>query len=250
MLKNQGKKVVVIVASDPARKAKVETMVTKHVQDVVIYSAQDYLEAIQKVKNVPPLVVFAEYELPKGKGGQLMESIIADEELKQTSMVVLSPLPRQERFLDELVTGRVQFLDDSKFDQDFGPVLSMALAFSTQSSPTDFFLKFIKPNDLLVKEGDKGDQVYILKKGQLRAFQTRQGQKIELGLIEAGEFVGEMAYFNGEPRIASVEAVTDCELIEIPIGTFERVLYQRPAWSRALLQTLSRRLKKIEQSKT
>lgn len=245
MLKNSGKKTIVIATANAARKANIDSWAQKNIQEAVVYSAGDYLEAITKIKNVPPFVVFMDMDLPKGKPGQLAETIIADEALKATAIVIISALPQQERFLDELVTGKVQFLSEDKFESEFGPVISKALAYSGKDNPTDFFLKFIKPKETLIKEGDKGEQVYIVKKGQLTVYQNRNGKRVDIGKIEAGEFVGEMAYFNGEPRMATVEAVTDCELIEIPIGTFERVLYQRPAWSRALLQTLSKRLRKI-----
>ena len=43
-------------------------------------------------------------------------------------------------------------------------------------------------------------------------------------------------------RSANVEALTDCELIEIPIGTLDRLLYRRPSWSKTLMLTLSKRL--------
>jgi CRP/FNR family cyclic AMP-dependent transcriptional regulator len=52
-----------------------------------------------------------------------------------------------------------------------------------------------------------------------------------------------MAYINKEPRSACIEALTDAQLIEVPIGLVDKILYKRPAWSRALLQTLSKRLK-------
>lgn len=244
MLKNQGKKVFTLIAVDAGKRAAIEERIKKHVEDCVIYSAGEYPEGLQKVKNVPPHVVLTEHDLPKGKPGQIVESILADEDLKFTAIIILSPLPQRERYLDELVTGRVQFLEDTKQETDFGPTLSKALNLATQAQPADFRLRFLQPGDVLIKEGDRGGEVYIVKKGTLRAVQNKTGTRVELGNIEAGEFVGEMAYFNGEPRMATVEAVTECELVEIPNGTFEKILFQRPAWSKTLLQTLSKRLKR------
>ena len=42
-----------------------------------------------------------------------------------------------------------------------------------------------------------------------------------------------------------MEAVLDSELIEIPVTSFERILYTRPAWIKKLLETLSKRLKRV-----
>lgn len=49
--------------------------------------------------------------------------------------------------------------------------------------------------------------------------------------------------------IATVQAIGDCELIEIPMGTLDMVLFSKPAWSKALVATLSRRLKRSNQTR-
>jgi hypothetical protein len=54
---------------------------------------------------------------------------------------------------------------------------------------------------------------------------------------------GEMAYINGEPRAANVIAEGPSELIEIPFERLDHVLFQKPMWSKALMRTLSKRLK-------
>jgi CRP-like cAMP-binding protein len=68
-------------------------------------------------------------------------------------------------------------------------------------------------------------------------------KKVILGNVESGEFVGEMAYINNEPRSATIEATSNAQLIEVPIELVDKILYKRPAWSKALMQTLSKRLK-------
>jgi CRP/FNR family cyclic AMP-dependent transcriptional regulator len=45
-----------------------------------------------------------------------------------------------------------------------------------------------------------------------------------------------------------VKALSDCELIEIPIGTLDTVLFSKPAWARALMMTLSKRLKRSNEN--
>jgi CRP-like cAMP-binding protein len=57
-----------------------------------------------------------------------------------------------------------------------------------------------------------------------------------------------MAYINGEPRSANVKATKDCELVEIPIHLLDHVLFMKPAWAKALMKTLSRRIKNANSS--
>jgi CRP/FNR family cyclic AMP-dependent transcriptional regulator len=83
-----------------------------------------------------------------------------------------------------------------------------------------------------------------LVKGQLRVVKRIEGgEPILLGMVQPGEFVGEMSYINGENRSADVISDLSAELIEIPFDRLDRVLFQKPAWSKALMRTLSKRLK-------
>ena len=75
------------------------------------------------------------------------------------------------------------------------------------------------------------------------ALKKNKDKEVLLGTIRPGEFVGEMAHINNENRTATVRAISDCELIEIPNGTLDLVLFSKPVWARALVSTLSKRLK-------
>lgn len=67
----------------------------------------------------------------------------------------------------------------------------------------------------LIQEGDRGDTLYIVLSGRLRAFAADpNGKEITLGLYGAGEYVGEMS-LDGGPRSANVETLesTTCAVI-------------------------------------
>ena len=68
---------------------------------------------------------------------------------------------------------------------------------------------------LIIQEGDRGDTLYIVRSGRLRAFVAdASGKELTLGLYGPGEYVGEMS-LDGGPRSASVEAAeaTVCAVI-------------------------------------
>ena len=68
---------------------------------------------------------------------------------------------------------------------------------------------------LIIQEGERGDTLYIVRSGRLRAFVAdNSGKELTLGLYGPGEYVGEMS-LDGGPRSASVEAAeaTVCALI-------------------------------------
>jgi len=142
----------------------------------------------------------------------------------------------------------VQFLDDPQDEKRLSTFISRGLNFASAQKQAALKMKNITAGENLIKQGDVAEFVYILRAGQLSAYIEKQGQEVQLGIIEPGEFVGEMAYINGEPRSANVKATKDCELVEIPIHLLDHVLFMKPAWAKALMKTLSRRIKNANSS--
>ena len=242
------KKIFLIASSNKSRLDRIENAIQLHVSHATVYTAVDGTEALSKMKNVPPHVVITDSRLPKIDGFDLVKTILADRQLDSTAAVFMDPPPPDAVFVDELVSGRVQFTIrdfDSSFDHDtFSHLLARALNFVSHTKEAEYYVRFLAYGDILMNEGEKAEFVYFVKKGALRAFSVHESKQTILGEIGVGEFVGEMAFFNGEARSATVQALGDCELIEVKIGTFEAVLYSRPSWSKALMLTLSKRLKK------
>ncbi|MDD2565952.1 MAG: cyclic nucleotide-binding domain-containing protein [Candidatus Gracilibacteria bacterium] len=77
--------------------------------------------------------------------------------------------------------------------------------------------RFLKAGEVLFKEGDEATALYIVKSGKLRVHKERPDGDQTLGYIEQGEFVGEMAFFDGENipkrRMASVKSLEETVLI-------------------------------------
>lgn len=68
---------------------------------------------------------------------------------------------------------------------------------------------------VFIHEGDKGDGIYLILAGRVRAFCVDKSNKeITFGIYPAGDYVGEMALDGGQ-RSASVEALeaTTCAVI-------------------------------------
>jgi len=81
----------------------------------------------------------------------------------------------------------------------------------------------------LINQGDAPDSIYFVVSGSLGAFRTgADGQTELVGHIRAGEPVGEMALFAGEPHTASVYALRDTEVVRISRTGFERLVRAEP----------------------
>ena len=83
--------------------------------------------------------------------------------------------------------------------------------------------------ELLIRQGDVGDAMYLVVTGRLQAFISREAQPdLVLGEIGRGDAVGEMAVLTGEPRSASVRAIRDTELLCLTSEASNRLVYTQP----------------------
>ena len=81
-------------------------------------------------------------------------------------------------------------------------------------------------------EGDQSDACYVIRTGEVRV--TREhpdGRAIALATLGPGELVGELAMLDGGVRSASVETLTEVELLAVA-ATDMRGLLERNARSR------------------
>lgn len=93
-------------------------------------------------------------------------------------------------------------------------------------------MKNFKKGDVLFKEGDIGDLLYVIRKGSVKiARRNRAGVDVAQTYIAAGNYVGEMSLLSGAEgrRSATVSAAVACETITIHKSDFLTLLEQFPA---------------------
>jgi CRP/FNR family cyclic AMP-dependent transcriptional regulator len=73
--------------------------------------------------------------------------------------------------------------------------------------------------EVIVKQDDRGDCMYILVEGEARITHRRAGRAIGLGIIRPGDFFGEIALVDYGPRSADVIAMGPCTLLKITQAT-------------------------------
>lgn len=243
MSQQEDKRVFLICTSGPQRSELYANVIKNHITNTMVFIAQDGPDALFKMGNCPPHVVILDAELPRLSGYEIIDYILADKKLNETHFIITSAIPDKEQFVNEVVTGQVQFLNELHNEKRLNQCLVRALNSVMRGEQYEYRLKFLAPNEVLFKEGEEAFSVFIVKRGELVAIKGEASSPVTLGRVQAGEFVGEMAHFNSEPRSATVKAVSDCELIEIPRDTLDSVLFTKPAWSKALVANLSTRLK-------
>ncbi|MFK7823551.1 MAG: Crp/Fnr family transcriptional regulator [Oligoflexales bacterium] len=101
----------------------------------------------------------------------------------------------------------------------------------------------VQKGQLLFKEGDKSDGMFLLRAGELLVFLEKDGEEIQLAKIAPGGMIGEMALFDSQPRSASVKASQRSDVTHITQADFNKLMKQIPKWFTSLMGTLSNRLR-------
>ncbi len=111
-------------------------------------------------------------------------------------------------------------------------------------------IKSLPAGEVLITEGTIQPYIFILKSGQMVVMKSSGREVKTVGEIQPGEFIGEMAYLGTlKVHLATVIAVTDCELIEINGDDFLKVLGEHPVWLKALLRSFVVRLEESNMKK-
>jgi len=100
-------------------------------------------------------------------------------------------------------------------------------------------------NTILVQEGDKSDQVYVVLSGRLKVFLAdSEGKEIIVDILGPGQYFGEMA-LEGDPRSASVMTLDPSRLSVVERDRFKDFLAGNPEAAYALIVTLIRRARNL-----
>jgi CRP/FNR family transcriptional regulator, cyclic AMP receptor protein len=102
--------------------------------------------------------------------------------------------------------------------------------------------KHVDLGDVIVHEGDAGDEFYVLASGSAL---VRRGGNV-IASLEPGAFFGELALFDPSPRNATVTATAPTTLVVLKRDAFRKVLGDSTAIRDALLRGMARRLHDLD----
>jgi tetratricopeptide (TPR) repeat protein len=104
-------------------------------------------------------------------------------------------------------------------------------------------LKRFSAGEVVVYEGDAGESMYVIKKGVASVVGHFSGKEITLSSLSAGDLFGEVAFFTGRTRTASVIARDDLEVYEINRLLFDEVTERKPEILNYVNEVFLRRVK-------
>jgi CRP-like cAMP-binding protein len=109
------------------------------------------------------------------------------------------------------------------------------------------FGKEFKRGNVLFREGEPGNEMYVVQAGKVNITKTvRETEKI-LATLGAGEFFGEMSILNNKPRSAGAVVAEDAKLLVIDPKTFEAMIRGNVEIAVRLIKKLSDRLQEADE---
>ena len=102
------------------------------------------------------------------------------------------------------------------------------------------------PKDTVVFfENEEGDSFFIIVDGRIKVtILGDDGREVILSVLGRGDFFGEMALLDNEPRSATAIAVEDTELLSLHRNDFQSVLTDNRSIMSALIKILTARLRR------
>ncbi|MBL8288349.1 MAG: cyclic nucleotide-binding domain-containing protein [Rubrivivax sp.] len=120
----------------------------------------------------------------------------------------------------------------------------------------DTFVSFAEarrfaPGECIVQAGETGRAIYIIRAGHVRGeLASGKNKRIATAPMGPGTVFGELAFFDGKPRSATLWADDAVDLLTLPFAAFERLSAWHPRIARELLldlgRVLSQRLRRAE----
>ena len=96
----------------------------------------------------------------------------------------------------------------------------------------------------LCKEGERGEQAYVIVKGAADVFVRAGDDNIRVASVGRNDFVGDMAILCDTPRTATVRASTRCETLVIGKSQLMGLLKSFPEMGIAMMRVLASRLER------
>ena len=117
-----------------------------------------------------------------------------------------------------------------------GDITSLSRLASRRRYPKDTVVFF---------ENEEGDSFFMILEGRIKVtILGDDGREVILSMLGAGDFFGEMALLDNEPRSATAIAVEETELLSLHRTDFQTVLTDNRSITVALIKVLTSRLRR------
>jgi small-conductance mechanosensitive channel/CRP-like cAMP-binding protein len=158
----------------------------------------------------------------------------------QSLFIVEDDSKRRERKLDEEVEGRFETLSGVELFQTLTDEERRQLATELSVAP-------FARGEAITRQGAEAHWLYIMAKGEAEVRVAIDGNlSKKVATLHEGDFFGEMGLMTGEPRTATIVAVTGVECYRLDKEAFHEIIKRRPEIAEDISHVLARRRVELE----
>lgn len=117
------------------------------------------------------------------------------------------------------------------------------------NSPSALSQLHYEPGDTIFRQNDVGDAFYMILDGEVEVYFEQDGKPQQrLSVMRSGEFFGEMALLGGQPRSATVRALTPLTVLALRGREFHALIDNIPSMRGSIQHVMDRRITSTENS--
>ncbi len=84
-------------------------------------------------------------------------------------------------------------------------------------------------NEIIAQAGSVGDALYFVVRGEAALLFDDNGREVEVGHMKEGELMGEMSFFDQQPRMLQMRATSaETELLKLSRPMYDRLRIEYP----------------------
>ncbi len=105
-----------------------------------------------------------------------------------------------------------------------------------------------KKGDIIVKQGEEGIGLFIIKSGKVKVSKTlSSGKVLDIAIHSDGEYFGELSMLDNKPRSATVTALEDTQTFVMSYWEFKALLESKPELALSILPVLVERFRETNE---
>ena len=107
--------------------------------------------------------------------------------------------------------------------------------------------KTYNDGDVIIKQGDSGDCMFVIQSGKVDVIKESNGQEIHLATRNEGDFFGEMSLFSREVRSATIRAKGTVVALTVDKRNLLGRIQKDPSLAFRIIETMSRRIRELSE---
>lgn len=154
----------------------------------------------------------------RGSTIRAAEPLVCVELSRNAALKLIASSPEASKVVNQIAIERqmLQMFGSGLTPSDIAPLVETAEVLHLRAGET------------LIKEGDDGKDVYIIRRGSMIVEKQLGDKPVFLSYLPSGAYVGEMAAIDGSLRTATVKAAIKAEVIKLPGDEFVALLDRNP----------------------